>query len=119
MIDALYPDAPENTESPDSPAALARNRIPIDPTSPPLTYKGRKARKIIMRSPEPWTEWGGKTGYIRGRYAGLAYVQVAWQKWDDGRLMPEMIYLYPGQYEHADSKYRKDRKVTVAAALPG
>ena len=54
------------------------------------------------------------------RDAGLAKVQVAWQRGDDGRVVPEMVYLYAEEYRHADGKYRKDcRKPAAVAALPG
>ena len=122
MIDTLGQDAPECIAPHDSPTALARNRVPIDPANLPLTYKGRKARKVIIVKPDyhwAYDEWVGATGYIRGRDAGLAKVQVAWQRGDDGRVVPEMVYLYAEEYRHADGKYRKDRKPAAVAALPG
>ena len=122
MLVAVGQDAPECVAPHDSPAALAIHRVPIDPADPPLTYAGRRSRKVVIVKPDyfwAYDEWVGATGYIRGRDAGLVKVQVAWQRGDDGRLAAEMIYLYPEEYRHADGKYRKDRKPAAAAALPG
>lgn len=86
--------------------------VPLDHASPPRTFRGRRARKVICR---PWKGWGqerwdGRVGYVLGRHMGFSQVQVAWERDSRGELSPVILDLAKSEWEPANGKRRPDYK---------